>query len=159
MRCGDCLKWITARRDDYADGTQIFRYQAPTGKGECGTLHAETEAEFGCVKFEPAALPEMHVMVAQKQGAPWQHWQMIPCPQCHGHGCDGDSGCDRCVSTGNVRQYDDGFVGDERTREHPRETEIRQAAQREAIIAHARVQIAQAEAAIPLSVPEQVPGP
>lgn len=161
MRCADCLKWATERRDHYENGAQFSRYKAPEGKGECAALGTETEAEFGCIKFDATALPEGHLAITQKTGAPWDHWVMVPCPDCMGVGSERDTGCHRCSGTGRVRHYDDGYVGEEFTREHPEEKKIRLAAQRDAIIAEAREQIRRAEAEDAAIAPavEQIPGP
>ena len=47
---------------------------------------------------------------------------MGPCPDCtDSPGCQNGRGCHRCAGTGNVRFYDDGYIGEERTRLHPKE--------------------------------------
>lgn len=116
MKCSDCASWLTARITRYSDGSHITTYEAPHGKGHCGVLGLETAADFGCLSFSQEHAG--HAEITEKVGPPWKHWVMIPCPDCIG---DNVPGCRRCAGTKNVRRYDDGFVGDERTRLHPNE--------------------------------------
>ena len=121
MQCGLCKHWLTGRKTIYQDGTEITTYAAPGDQGICRQLDMLTKALFGCVSFEPGS---EHVEVITKDGAPWQHWKMIPCPSCAGS--PGGGRC-LCAGTGLTRQYDDGHIGDEHTRRHPREgTEVAQ---------------------------------
>jgi hypothetical protein len=126
MRCDACEHWTIARTTVYDDGSKVDTFRAEEGKGFCCVLKMQTASDFGCNKFAEiihANLPGIinHIILDEKAGAPWQHWAMGPCPDCHGKGNAGDGGCYRCTGTGNVRFYDDGFVGDERTRRHPKE--------------------------------------
>lgn len=118
MRCDGCARWITGRNTVYDDGSTVDNFNAPDGKGFCEKLLIETVPDFGCTAFSEGTA---HIVVSRKVGAPWQHWTMGPCPDCGGKGNAGDSGCHRCTGTGKVRHYDDGHVGEERTRMHPKE--------------------------------------
>lgn len=115
-KCEGCVHWIVARETVYDSGEVIKRWTALAGKGACESLGIETEAGFGCNRFLEGS---EHVERVAKHGAPWNHFVMIACPDCNGKG-DGGRG-HRCAGTGLVRQYDDGFIGDEQTRRHPRE--------------------------------------
>lgn len=129
MRCDGCRLWTTERVTDYADGSRISNWRAPDGQGQCGHLKILTAADFGCNKFEewaPGALVpagRAHVARDWKNGAPWMHWVMGPCADCKGNPGGGGGVCRRCAGTGKVRYYDDGFIGEEQTRLHPREKE------------------------------------
>jgi hypothetical protein len=123
-QCDGCLKWTVARQTLYADGSKVDTFRAPEGKGHCEALDIDTTPDFGCTKHEAAPEGFAHVYVSQKGGAPWQHWTMIACPDCSGAGSSNDRPDDRCAGTGKVRRYDDGFIGDERTRMHPKEREL-----------------------------------
>jgi hypothetical protein len=123
MNCSDCSHWLIASVTRYSDGTEIDLYRAPDGEGSCHEIGIPTKADFGCNKHSPA-LGFDHTLTALKDGAPWQHWRMGPCPDCAGVGSQGgDSACHRCAGTRQVRFYDDGYVGEERTRLHPKEKE------------------------------------
>ncbi len=119
MKCGDCKNWITTEKTVYGDGTEIVRRQSRDGHGQCEALKIETVAAFGCISFDQG---DDHIQVERKSGAPWHHFVMIPCPNCNGRG-SGDGADHRCAGTGLVRKYDDGYIGDERTRKHPKEIE------------------------------------
>jgi RecJ-like exonuclease len=120
MTCANCAKWTTERKDVYEDGSEIVRQKCADGKGHCGELQIGTPATFGCNAF---AAGDVHVAITRKSGAPWQHFVMIPCPDCQGRGSN--EGVDhRCAGTGKVRLYDDGHIGEERTRKHPKELEL-----------------------------------
>ncbi len=123
MKCESCARWVLARITAYADGSRVDAFRAPPGKGHCEELAIDTAPEFGCAAHSPAPEGHAHVFITEKAGAPWQHWRMGPCPDCSAKGNAGDGKCDRCQGTGNVRHYEDGHVGEERTRLHPRETE------------------------------------
>jgi hypothetical protein len=120
MQCSTCKAWILRRRKFYGDGTEIFYDQAPEGQGHCEFLNALTAADFGCNKFQPDDNIPAHTATIKLNGAPWQNWHMGPCPDCRGNGNQGGA-CWRCAGTSNVRYYDDGYVGEERTRRHPNE--------------------------------------
>jgi hypothetical protein len=120
-RCDGCANWITLSKTLYESGDEVVHSRTELGKGLCKLLGIETAADFGCVKHEAG---DDHVLiVARKSGAPWQHSVAGPCPDCAGKGNNGDSGCHRCAGTGKVRYYEDGYVGEERTRLHPKERE------------------------------------
>lgn len=123
--CKDCGHWLTRHLTSYDDGSVIEKRLAPEGKGHCGALNMDTEPEFGCVRFEPG---DAHEITGHKVGAPWQHWEMGPCPDCNGVGSKWSdpanvAACRRCAGTAQVRYYDDGHIGEERTRLHPKEKE------------------------------------
>ena len=122
MKCFDCSHWVLARKTVYENGAEIVTYKAPEGKGHCEQLDVDTAPSFGCTDFLSAGSGGGVVCCSQKAGAPHSHWTMGPCPDCQGKGNGGtDSACHRCAGTAKVRYYDDGFVGDERTRKHPQE--------------------------------------
>src|SRR5579863_7449404 len=117
MKCANCSNWTLERATVYEDGSRIVTYTAPVGKGHCDTLNLDTVPEFGCLSFAAGD----HVKLEHKTGAPWQHWKMIACPECNRNPGVGSGFMCRCAGTGNVRRYDDGYVGDEKTRMHPKE--------------------------------------
>lgn len=117
MSCESCVHWTVKRVTKYGDGSIIENWNAASGKGACASLGIETDASFACNRFMEGG--DDHVEVKRKDGAPWQHFVMVPCPDCGGVG-DGGRG-HRCAGTGLVRLYDDGYVGDEQTRMHPNE--------------------------------------
>jgi len=118
MNCEKCSHWTVRRATAYGDGTVIENWKAEDGKGQCDSLGIETAHDFGCNRFLEG---DAHDVLTRKDGYPWQHFVMIPCPDCGGKG-DGARG-HRCAGTGLVRLYDDGYVGDEQTRMHPKEKE------------------------------------
>lgn len=131
--CAGCRHWITARKSVYEDGTEIVSYLSQSGRGSCGVLGIDTAPTFGCNQFTAS---DGHEQINRKSGSPWHHFVMIPCPDCGGRGSEAPaSGVvetairadNRCAGTGFVRLYDDGHIGDERTRKHPKEIEIEQA--------------------------------
>lgn len=124
MRCDGCAHWLVERVTLYEDGSKVSNFKAPDGKGACQALGIDTLPDFGCASYSQAIDGYSHVEVAQKAGAPWQHSYAGSCPDCGGKGNSGDSGCHRCAGTGKVRHYDDGYVGEERTRLHPKEREL-----------------------------------
>jgi hypothetical protein len=115
--CEGCQFWIIRRVNKYSDGQTIEKWSAASGKGHCDKLGIETDADFGCNKWMIDS--QDHVEVLYKIGSPHHHFVMIPCPECEGKG-NGTRG-HRCAGTGLVRLYDDGYVGDEQTRLHPKE--------------------------------------
>jgi hypothetical protein len=120
MKCADCGNWTIKRVTIYDDGSEVENYCAPEGKGHCDHLNQDFGPDFGCIAF----VPGIHVHAERKSGAPWQHWRMITCPDCAGHPGRGAGGRCRCAGTGLVRLYDDGYVGEEQTRKHPKEKEL-----------------------------------
>lgn len=116
MRCSDCGHWTTERAVVYEDGSRIVNYTAPSGRGHCDVLDLDTAPEFGCTSFVAGG----HVRETSKTGASWHHFVMVRCPQCAGN--PGGGSC-QCAGTGLVRLYDDGHLGDEKTRKHPKECE------------------------------------
>lgn len=127
VACSNCAKWVRERVRVYGDGTRITYYVAPDGKGHCGALAVDTVPEFGCLKFAEAAAFS-HVTVEHIDGAPWERWAFIPCPDCNGVGSSNDRACRRCAGTAKVRRYDDGYVADA-TWDHPLEKERKKAHQ------------------------------
>jgi hypothetical protein len=128
--CEGCQHWQTGKVVRYASGDEIKLSASPPGKGECAKLGITTEKTFGCNRFDEAQGDRTDITF--KPGAPWQHWTMIKCPHCAGRGSglgERGTGCYHCVGTGKVRKYDDGFVGEERTRKHPKEIELEKANQ------------------------------
>lgn len=113
----------------------VDTFRATEGKGRCGVLDVDTTPEFGCKSFsqamaadniqdDPTGTGFKHTLTTHKSGAPWQYSRADRCPDCSGKGNAGDGSCDRCQGTGKVRYYDDGFIGEERTRLHPKEREM-----------------------------------
>jgi|ERR1043166_3095243 DNA-directed RNA polymerase subunit RPC12/RpoP len=125
MPCSDCKKWLKQKKNTYEDGSETTTFTSPADKGKCLELGIDTTPSFGCAAYEFSDWD--HVERTQKRGAPWQHWAMIPCPDCRGNGSSGQA-CHRCAGTGLVRKYDDGYIGEERTRTHPKEIELKVAA-------------------------------
>lgn len=126
MRCADCENWKTREITKYADGSEIVNWLVPEGKGRCSILIMETAAEFGCTSFVEELAGQMinpHVIRNWKNGAPWQHCVAGPCPECQGKPGANGGVCSRCAGTGKVRYYDDGYIGEEQTRLHPKERE------------------------------------
>jgi hypothetical protein len=135
--CSDCKLWTVKRRRIYQDGTEVVFYTAPEGKGHCNVLAVETRAAFSCIAFEPAAAESTHVVTELLNEPAWKLFKMGPCPDCNGLGSR-DGACWRCAGTGNVRYYDDGHIGEERTRKHPIEIEMEKQAERAAQVEKAR---------------------
>lgn len=126
MRCGDCAHWINRRTTLYADGSHVDTFSLPDGKGQCQQLNIETVETFGCIEY---AEGHEHAVFSHKDGAPWEHWVYVPCPDCSGDAAKNIDGrlnmCMRCAGIGKVRRYDDGFVGNERDQMHPEEAKRR----------------------------------
>lgn len=121
MTCANCTHWLTKEITTYSDGSEVVHFQAADGMGRCGALGIDTLASFSCASFSEGIT---HVIVRDhKRGSPWQFWRMDACPDCTGRGNQGEGSCHRCAGTGKVRHYDDGYVGEERTRMHPKERE------------------------------------
>lgn len=117
MNCSGCAHWLVEQSTSYQDGSVVVAYKAPDGMGRCNVLDVETAAAFGCNQF---AAGGPLVETTSKAGAPWMHSVAGPCPDCGGLGL----GCVRCAGTGKVRHYEDGHVGEEQTRLHPKEKEL-----------------------------------
>lgn len=125
--CSNCNKWVRECRRHYSDGTEQSYFIAPEGKGHCEALGIDTAPEFGCLKF--VDYPSWtHVIIDPIDGAPWEHWTFISCPDCNGVGSSNDRACRRCAGTAKVRRYDDGYVADA-TWDHPLEKERKKAQQ------------------------------
>lgn len=121
-RCASCLRWVIERRTLYEDGSKVVNFKATEGRGRCELLGIETLPEFGCTSHLPAEGSAWSgVFVLQKRGAPWQYSEAGPCPDCKGEGNSTGTACHRCAGTGKVRHYEDGHIGEERTRLHPKE--------------------------------------
>jgi hypothetical protein len=118
MHCSDCSHWVIARTTLYQDGSSVDTFRAADGSGRCGELHIDTAPSFGCMAF---AAGDGHVVYSHKLGAPWQHSHAGPCPDCNAAGHQGSTACHRCAGTGKVRHYDDGYIGEEQSRLHPKE--------------------------------------
>jgi hypothetical protein len=126
MKCERCTFWTVGRLTEYGgSGEVVVNWEATKGKGLCDKLGLETDSDFGCTKFIED--DGDHLVKSWKNGEPWQHWVVGPCPDCNGRGNGGHptaGACHRCAGTGKVRHYDDGYVGEEQTRLHPKEREI-----------------------------------
>lgn len=120
MPCETCANWTVRRRRVYDNGDEVITYEAPQGKGHCDKLGIDTPPEFHCAAH---AEGHDHVMTERIDGAPWEHFQYRPCPDCNGRGSieGAQTPCGRCVGTARVRFYDDGYIGEESTRLHPKE--------------------------------------
>jgi hypothetical protein len=120
LTCATCEKWFLRRETHYAgNGEVIINWSDPEGKGKCTVLNILTAPEFGCNQYEQG---EPIVEVAHKPGEPWHHWVLGPCPTCKGNGVAAGVGIDRdCCGTGLVQYYDDGYIGENRTKMHPKE--------------------------------------
>ena len=120
MTCSTCAHWVTTRKTVYGDGSEVVTYQCSDGKGHCEKLEIDTSPDFTCA-YEDNSDHSGPVRIGNKLGAPWQFWSMIPCPVCAEKGLPPDGVHCQCAGTGKVRRYDDGFIGDEKTRLHPTE--------------------------------------
>ena len=122
MKCADCRQWLVQRVTDYEDGSRIVNFKSNDGQGQCEVLKIPTDADFGCNKFIEG---HEHIeIMAKKTGSPWHHSHYITCPDCAGSGIIGQASCDRCCRTGRCLLYDDGYVGEEKTRRHPNEAQV-----------------------------------
>jgi hypothetical protein len=124
MPCRDCHRWTLRRQRQYDDGTVQVYYEAPAGKGHCAALNIDTPPEFNCSEFTQEPGYDVRVVTETIVGAPWEHWIMVPCPDCDGAGSTYGRACRRCSGTASVRRYDDGYVADE-TWDHPRFKELK----------------------------------
>lgn len=122
MKCNSCGYWLLKRKTVYGDGSEIVNFESPEGKGHCKILDVDTTPDFGCLSFKEGD----QIEISYKDGAPWQHWQHGVCPECKGRGSQpypNERHCGRCIGTGRVRYYDDGFIGEEKYKRHPKEKE------------------------------------
>lgn len=113
--CDGCAFWLRGTKLEYSEG---YTSDLPQDPPKCQRLSIATPPDFYCKDFSFG--PEKQIQVICRTGAPWTNWVMGPCPDCKGAGSSG-AACHRCAGTGNVRYYDDGFVGEEQTRRHPKE--------------------------------------
>ncbi len=158
MRCAGCRHWLRGTRVRFSS-SERWEPAAGEGFGLCrGPLEVPTKAQFGCVDFEQASDPADQEIVVRHEAEPWQIWTMVPCPDCHAAGSSSDVGCHRCAGTGNVRLYGDGYLADERTREHAREAELRKERERRALAETMRAELAALEAAPEPARPARVEG-
>jgi hypothetical protein len=118
MRCDECDHWLVAKITSYDDGSVVDNYRAPEGNGHCEVHDKDFAAAYFCADFKESGWD--HLEKKHKAGAPWQYWVLVKCPECEpvGHSV----GCNRCAGTGQIRLYDDGFLGNNQTLEHPVET-------------------------------------
>lgn len=119
MKCVECKYWIQIRKTVYDGGSEIVNWESSSkDEGYCDILKIETKGDFGCLSFEIGD----HEEITHKTGEPWHHYILINCPDCEGRGSliEAQRHCGRCVGTGNVPKYDDGYISDQRTREHPK---------------------------------------
>lgn len=160
--CSTCKFWKVGIRNVFAS-EEKFELTATAGHGVCQTGpmtgHATPEL-FGCNNYQQGT-DEDHIEVVIHNLEAWQIWTMIPCPDCqavgnHGGTHDSVSSCNRCAGTGNVRKYADGYVGDERTREHPKEKELRLEALKVKRLAELEAELAAATQPPPVAEPERV---
>jgi len=143
IACGSCKFWVLRKETKYEDGGIVVNWTAPEGKGRCSHLGIDTLMDFGCLKYQKGG---PHIETAVKPGEPWHHKVLGPCPDCRysyceypnctykfcpgvdkclGRGMKEDGGSDnRCVGTGLVFYYDDGYIGENRTKMHPKEAEM-----------------------------------
>lgn len=124
LRCELCGEWTLARQTRYEDGSIVNNYKPPDGTGHCEVLNLDTAPEFFCAKFKMAGDGFTHIYTTEKSGAPWQHSHYVPCPDCSANGMVNGTGCHRCAAGGKVLLYDDGYLGEEQHRIHPREREL-----------------------------------
>lgn len=117
--CNSCAYWTVKRARIYDDGTEQVDFSAAKDKGHCEQLTIETAFNFGCNRYDGPS--DVHVRIERIAGAPWQHFRMDKCPDCGGRGQPHGGVCGRCQGMGQVRYYDDGYIGEERTRRHPQE--------------------------------------
>src|SRR5215475_15982057 len=141
MICRSCKYWLIRDQKVYDNDEIIIKWKAPESQGKCTILKVLTEWDFGCKKHEEGG---PLVTSEHKSGEPWQHSIKGPCPdckepqcgfpECTWQHCPGPDKCignpalreghaGRCMGTGKVNYYDDGFIGENRTCKHPKEIE------------------------------------
>ena len=54
-KCEACAHWIVARVTQYGNGEIKENWRAEDGSGFCDSLNIETQHDFGCNAFIPAA--------------------------------------------------------------------------------------------------------
>jgi hypothetical protein len=119
--CSVCHHWTQKRKRIYSDGTEIVYFVVLGGNGHCEKLERETEPDFGCKYFDHAPGYD-HIVTDTLSNAPWECFKIGDCPDCNGRGSGLEGGaCRRCAGTGKVRFYDDGYIGEEQTRRHPKQ--------------------------------------
>lgn len=120
MTCSTCSKWFVRKETHYGNGEIIINWSDPP-RGRCRVLDVLTLPDFGCNKYEEGV---PIIEIAHKEGEPWHHAVHGPCPDCKGNGLNEHGRRDdRCCGTGIVLHYDDGYIGENRTKMHPKEQE------------------------------------
>lgn len=138
-QCRTCKHWLIRQENNYENGETIVKWSAPEGKGKCQILNMITDPDFGCIKYGKGG---PFVKSRYKIGEPWHYSVGGPCPDCkhpycgypnctsercpgpehcHGRGTVTGGQDDRCVGTGLVSYYDDGYIGENKTKKHPKE--------------------------------------
>lgn len=160
MDCGTCRFWKRGTRRKFRSEEQFTAAGNDEGHpcNSAGPIKdIITPADFGCINFVES-VGEDQVEVLTFDGEPWQFWDMVPCPDCQGQGSTPEAGiCWRCAGTSNVRKYADGYVGEEHTREHPRERALRLANKRTDALAKAQAEVARLQAEMDAEDSEQSP--
>ncbi len=145
MNCSDCKFWFRGTRRQYKNSPVVFTASASGEQGICrsgGAVNGLTIGPtFGCIDFSRFSNPDEQEDFIVYDAEPWQISEEIRCPDCNGYGC----GCHRCASTGHVRKYADGYVGDEQTKEHPVERRMRLEKQRQVLMERMRAELAELE--------------
>ena len=160
--CAECRFWRRGTVTRYTTEDRSVLHVDGEGNAPChnptGPLVGVTvPSTFGCALFEAYDTFDDQIEIIVTGGEPWQSWHMGPCPDCSAKGSTLGVGCHRCAGTGNVRYYDDGHVGEEQTRLHPRERERHLAAVREAALQRMREELAIAEKAQGPAKVENIP--
>ncbi|SRR5258706_1046246 len=141
--CSTCKNWTIKQQVEYENGEVIVKWASSDGKGKCKVLgDFMTAPDFGCNSYQSGG---PYIKSRFKTGAPWHHKVFGPCPDCKhpycgypnctyqqcpgtdkclGRGCLTDRPDDRCVGTGLVFYYDDGYIGENKTKLHPKEKEL-----------------------------------
>jgi len=122
LTCSTCSKWFIRKETHYGNGEIVVNRAIAEGCGECKVLNVVTNPAFECNQYQ---FGTPIIEVARKEGAPWHHAVHGPCPDCKGRGLtDNEKRDDRCCGTGTVLYYDDGYIGENRTKMHPKEKEF-----------------------------------
>jgi|SRR6516162_2406076 hypothetical protein len=126
--CCSCSRWKVARTRIYGNGESFDDWRAELGKGRCTLLAVLTKESFGCNEYCEGAEPV--IIEHRPEQQPWHHCWAGTCPDCEGKaswGVETSPGfmtttvCGRCCGTGKVRHYGDGYIGEEKTRRHPKQ--------------------------------------